>query len=193
MAGRGGSPTGQRTGSGLAGSDIIKDMKTAASLLTLDEYLDRHFEPTCELIAGELRQKPLPTDHHSDVCGQFYLLLVAQAGRSRTRVELSLRVGNDVLIPDVCVLRDKKRELYRDILAEPPLLCIEVLSPSQRPAEMLAKCERYHEFGVPFCWVIDPVSRRAWEYQAGSAAVEQTSTLTAGDVTVSLTELFSPE
>jgi hypothetical protein len=32
------------------------------------------------------------------------------------------------------------------------------------PAEMLAKCQRYHGYGVPFCWVIDPVSCRAWEY-----------------------------
>jgi Uma2 family endonuclease len=165
----------------------------AAALLTLDEYLDRHFEPECELIAGELRQKPLPTDHHSDICGQLFLLLVAQAGRARTRLELSIRIGNDVLIPDVCALREREKELYRDILAEPPLLCVEVVSPSQRPAEMLAKCERYHEFGVPYCWVIDPVNNRAWEYHAGTAPAEQTSTITAGDLTISLSELFSQD
>lgn len=172
---------------------MIVGMKTAAILLTLDEYLDRHFEPACELIAGELRPKPLPTGHHSDICVQLVILLVAQAGRARTGLELSLRVGNDVLIPDVCVLSDKKKELYRDILAERPLLCIEVVSPSQRPAEMLAKCQRYHEFGVPFCWVVDPVDRRAWEYHAGAASAEQTAALTAGDLSVSLADLFSQD
>ncbi len=76
-------------------------------------------------------------------------------------------------------------------LAEPPLLCVEVVSPSRRPAEMLAKCERYHEFGVPFCWVIDPVNHRAWEYRAGAAPAEQRSALKAADLSVSLSELFS--
>jgi Uma2 family endonuclease len=168
-------------------------MKTAGTILSLDEYLDRHFEPGTELIAGELRPKPLGTDHHSDICAWLYALLVRQAGRARTRIELSIRVGDDVLIPDVCVLRDREKRLYRDILAEPPLLCIEVVSPSQRPAEMLAKCERYHEFGVPFCWVVDPVARRGWEYHPGAPSAEQTSVLSAGELTVALADLFNAE
>jgi Uma2 family endonuclease len=168
-------------------------MRTAERLLSIDEYLDRHFEPETELIAGELRPKPLGTDHHSDICVWLYALLMQQVGRTRTRVELSIRVGDDVLIPDVCVLHAKEKALYRDILAEPPLLCVEVISPSQRSAEMLAKCERYHEFGVPFCWVIDPVTRRAWESHAGQAAAEPDAALTAGDLSVSLTELFSAD
>ncbi len=168
-------------------------MKTAGTLLSLDEYLDRHFEPETELVGGELRPKPLGTPLHSNICARLVVLLAKLAGLPRTHVELSLRVGNDVLIPDVCVLRDKKKQLYRDILAEPPLLCIEVVSPSQRPSEMLAKCERYRDFGVPFCWVVDPVSKRAWESHAGAPVAEQTSTLTAGELTVSLSELFSEE
>jgi len=168
-------------------------MKTAGTILSLDEYLDRHFEPETELIAGELRPKPLGTDHHSDLCVWLCTLLVRQVGRARTRVELSIRVGDDVLIPDVCVLRSRDKQMYRDILAEPPLLCIEVVSPSQRPAEMLAKCGRYHEFGVPFCWVIDPVAKRAWEYHSGAPAVEQITVLSAGELRVTLEELFSAE
>ena len=144
-------------------------------------------------MAGELRPKPLGTNLHSQTCLLLAMLLARQAGASRTRPELSIRIGEDVLIPDVCVLRVKEKRLYRDILAEPPLLCIEVVSPSQRPAEMLAKCERYHEFGVPFCWVVDPVTKRGWEYPAGGRGIEQTAVLSAGELTVALAELFSAE
>jgi Uma2 family endonuclease len=168
-------------------------MRTVGTLLSLDEYLDRDFEPETELIGGELRPKPLGTDRHSDICTWLWALLVNQVGRSRARVELSIRIGDDVLTPDVCVLRDKEKRLYRGILADPPLLCIEVLSPSQRPPEMLAKCGRYHEFGVPFCWVIDPVARRAWEFHAGEPAKDRTSALTAGELTVSLHDVFAEE
>ena len=100
---------------------------------------------------------------------------------------------SDVLIPDVSVLRARVSVLYRNTVAEPPLLCVEVVSPSQHPSEMLAKCERYHEFGVPYCWVIDPVDNRAWENHAGMKPAEQTSAISAGDLTVSLYELFSQD
>jgi len=168
-------------------------MKLAEKVLTIEEYLNRHFEPETELIAGELRPKPLGTPSHSSICFQLSMLLARDAGRARTFPEINLRLGNDILIPDVCVLREKKKELPRDYFAEPPLLCIEVVSPSRRPSEVLAKCERYHEFGVPFCWVVDPVSRRAWEYHSGSAQREQTASLSAGELSISLSELFSEE
>ena len=34
--------------------------------------------------------------------------------------------------------------------------------PEDRLGAMLSKCEEYHAWGVPFCWVIDPVKRTAW-------------------------------
>ena len=55
---------------------------------------------------------------------------------------------------------------------------------------MIAKCERYHEFGVPYCWVIDPVAKRAWEAHAGQAATEQTERLTVGELSAALNEIF---
>jgi Uma2 family endonuclease len=58
---------------------------------------------------------------------------------------------------------------------------------------MLAKCERYHEFGVAYCWVIDPVNKRAWEYHSGSTQREQTASLSAGELSISLDELFSED
>ncbi len=48
------------------------------------------------------------------------------------------------------------------------LLCCEILSPEDRLGTMLATCEEYHAWGVPYCWVIDPVMRTAWEYHAGA-------------------------
>jgi len=168
-------------------------MKLAEKMLTIEEYFARAFECETEFIAGELRPKPLGSPSHSSLCVQLCLLPARLAGRARAFIELNLRIGDDVLIPDVCVLREKKKELPRDAITEPPQLCIEVVSPSQRPAEMLAKCERYHEFGVPFCRVIDPVSKRGREYHSGSAHLEQTISLSAGDLNISLSELFSEE
>jgi Uma2 family endonuclease len=84
-------------------------------------------------------------------------------------------------------------EIQSPYPTEPVLLCVEILSPEDHVGAMLAKCEQYHAWGVPFCWVIDPEKQTAWQYPAGSEPerVERGGTLTAGNLTVSLQALFS--
>jgi Uma2 family endonuclease len=55
-------------------------------------------------------------------------------------------------------------------LPGPPLLAVEVLSPSTRSIDLLLKRERYERAGVPSYWVVDPVepSLTAWELRDGS-------------------------
>ena len=77
------------------------------------------------------------------------------------------------------------------ILLSLAILCIEILSSDQGLGEMLAKCEKYHAWGVPYCWVIDPDKRTAWEYQAGGEPFKAPSVLHAGELSVQLTDLFS--
>lgn len=76
---------------------------------------------------------------------------------------------------------------------KPVLLCVEILSPDDRLGAALAKCEEYHDWGVPCCWVIDPIRETAWEYQAGREPVrlDRSGTLRVQEFTVSLEELFS--
>jgi Uma2 family endonuclease len=55
---------------------------------------------------------------------------------------------------------------------------------------MLAKCERYHEFGVPFCWVVDPAARRPWEYNLGKQSRFATDAF-SGPCLIYLSDLFA--
>lgn len=61
---------------------------------------------------------------------------------------------------------------------EPVLLGIEILSPTDRLGAVLAKCEQYNQWGVPFCWVVLPDKQTAWQYHAD------------GELSVSPEELF---
>jgi Uma2 family endonuclease len=115
---------------------------------------------------------------------QFY-------GEHRVQFELSVIVGGDVVIPDVLVLPSHRPAMHRDVLNEPPLLCVEVLSPSQRYEEMLAKCERYRDFTVPFCWVVDPVARRAWEYHLQQKEPAEVTKTFSGPCEVRLRDIFT--
>ncbi len=60
---------------------------------------------------------------------------------------------------------------------------------------MLAKCEEYHAWGVPFCWVIDLEKQTGWQYHAGNEPerVDRGGTLVAGRLSVPLEDLFSEQ
>ena len=91
------------------------------------------------------------------------------------------------LVPDVIAAQ----MLQNPYPTDPVQLCCEILSPEDRIGATFAKCEEYHSWRVPFCWVIDPVKRTAWEYHASAEPVRAVETLRAGEIAVELDELFS--
>jgi Uma2 family endonuclease len=117
---------------------------------------------------------------------------------------IKLREQGVVALPEVTLRLSASKFLVSDVVASaqriedpyptgPVLLCVEILSPEDRPGSMLAKCEQYHTWGLPFCWVIDPEKQTAWEYHSGGDPVhiERGGILRAGELTVRLDELFA--
>lgn len=149
-------------------------------------------KPACEYLDGVLTQKPLPTWDHGAIQSQSIQLIAREAPGLFPAAEITvqLRTGR-FLVPDV-VVQDRAR-LQRPYPLDPVHLCIEVLSPSDRVSDVLAKCEEYHAWGVPTAWIIDPDERRAWEYRAGQRPVEILvgGRLTTDRVSISVDELFS--
>ncbi len=163
-----------------------------ATRVSLTEYLGSHYEPECELVGGELLEKPMGTLEHMRLERRLIKLLerFEQRGLGFVVHELSYRNGEEVRIPDLVFCRPGSR-FENDILIDAPLLAVEVLSSSQRPSELFAKCEVYHEWGVPSCWVVDPSKKTAWEYHRDQAVSCQSDVLSAGELSVSVAELFA--
>ena len=165
----------------------MRGMSTSA-LVSVEEYLRRTEKPNAEYVDGVLYPKPMPTTPHARMQAILLTLL------SRFGVEA---------LPEVAVRLTPKKFRVPDVVAaqhipspypiEPVLLCVEILSPEDGLGATLAKCEEYHAWGVPYCWVIDPVKRTAWEYPKDGEPTRMgdTGILKAGDVAVSLEELFA--
>jgi Uma2 family endonuclease len=66
----------------------------------------------------------------------------------------------------------------------PPDLAVEVLSPSDRPRQVLDRIGEYLEAGVRLVWVIDPVERNATVYRSLTdvMTVDETGVLDGEDV-----------
>ncbi|HEY4365435.1 MAG TPA: Uma2 family endonuclease [Bryobacteraceae bacterium] len=125
-------------------------MSTAA-LIPVEEYLRHTEKPNCEYREGVLYPKAMPTKLHSII--QRALMTLLQNQGVQAFPELTVRISSArYLVPDVVVAGD----FPGPYATEPVLLCCEILSPEDRLGAMLGKCEEYHAWGVPFCWVIDP-------------------------------------
>ena len=92
-------------------------------------------------------------------------------------------------IPDVMVSIGKPGE---QIITQPPFLVVEVLSPEDRASNVQEKITDYLDFGVPYVWVVDPRTRRAYVHTAGGALEAKDGVLrTAGpELSVPLAEIF---
>ena len=160
---------------------------SSTTLVPVEEYLRSSEKPNCEYKDGVLYPKALPTKFHSMI--QRVLLMLLSKRGVEAYPELTVQIApNRYLVPDIAVAGD----FPGPYPTEPVLLCCEMLSPEDRLGAMLGKCEEYHAWGVPFCWVIDPVKRTAWEYHSLAEPVRVAATLRAGELSVNLEELFSP-
>lgn len=159
---------------------------STATLVPVEEYLRMTEKPYCEYRDGVLYPKAMPAKFHSLMQGMLAAMLRAQGVTPFP--ELTMRISpTRYLVPDVSVADDFPGPYPTDAVR----LCCEILSPQDRLGALLAKCEEYHAWGVPFCWVIDPVKRAAWEYHLGGEPVRVVDALRAGQIAVGLDELFS--
>jgi len=159
---------------------------SVAVLTTVEEFLRSSEKPNGEYRDGVVTAKAMPTKLHSMI--QFALQVLLQAQGVTPYPELTLGMSErKYLVPDVVVADDFPGP-YPE---EPVRLCCEILSPGDGLGATLAKCEEYHAWGVPYCWVIDPDKRTAWEYHSGGDPVRVTTALAAGELAVRLDSLFA--
>jgi Uma2 family endonuclease len=161
---------------------------SAAATVSVEDYLRHTEKPLSEYVDGVLSPKAMPTKAHALIQLILQLMLRKQGVEALAEVQVRLS-PTKYLIPDVIAAP----VIQSPYPTEPVLLCVEILSPEDRLGATLAKCEEYHAWGVPFCWVVDPDKRTVWQYHSGSdpERVAYTGVVTAGSLNVSLTDLFS--
>jgi Uma2 family endonuclease len=147
-------------------------MATSA-LIPVGEYLTTSYRPDCDYVDGEIQERHVGEETHSDLQARLLDLLRTQANQQYVRAKPELRVqvkATRFRVPDVCVrLRPAPRE---EIIKTPPVLCIEVLSPEDTMIRMREKVRDYLEMGVPEVWIVDGPSRTVTVCK-GITAVEQ--------------------
>lgn len=151
-------------------------MATVSKTITAEEFLEMDLgEGTFELIEGEVVEMPQAGPEHGLICGNSSYLFghyARQSGLGYTMTNdspvLTRREPDTVRGGDVCFyLREAwpREKVGSGLIPVPPLLVLEVLSPSNRPSDIFEKTVEYLRVGVRMVWLIDPPTRRVIIYR----------------------------
>jgi Uma2 family endonuclease len=160
-------------------------MSTDTRLITADEFLLipddglRH-----ELVRGEVTTMTLPGGEHGEIAAQILIMIgvfVNPRGLGKTyAAETGFLIERDpdtVRGADVAFVRAEKLRGVVDRkkhLAFAPDLAVEVISPSDRAAEVQAKVNDWLAAGCSMVWVVDPDRRTVAIHRAGTKPLRLT-------------------
>lgn len=160
-------------------------MATAAAvpkLVSMEEYLASSYEPDLEFVDGVLEEKNMGTWEHG------FLQAALSAWFFNHRTEWKIDVVTEyrtrtsktrVRLPDICVVRQGGTVERVGVTA--PLLCIEILSPEDRPGRVMRRLDDFVAMGVENLWILDPSDRSAATYtRFGMKPVDRTRLEIAG-------------
>jgi len=133
------------------------------------------------------RGKPMPSKLHSVAQTNLLIQLSTYRPRLQGLSELTLHLGDRDLTPDLCVYRDLQVEFTQDEtrMTEPPLLAIEISSPTQGIQDLVDKARFMMEHGVESCWIVQPPIRTITVFTPDM----ESTTYSSGTVTDPATEI----
>ena len=167
---------------------------STAQLMTADELLHLNLPgKRTELVRGVLVVHEPAGCRHGEVANSLGNQLTNHANAENlgrvVAAETGFKLTKDpdtVRAPDVALIRrerlpDPSPAGYAELA---PDLVVEVLSPNDRPGEVLAKVADWLNAGCRLAWVVDPMRRHVRVYRADGteSLVTQSGTLVGEDV-----------
>src|SRR5579871_213174 len=140
----------------------------AATIIPVEEYLRTTYNPDMDYVDGQLIERHVGEWRHSRLQSLLTILLLdREKGAFLTFTEQRVRVSVNpprYRIPDVCVVALPYAP--EPVLTHPPHLVIEIVSPDDQAADLLARVSDYLKAGVPHIWVPDPYRRKLQQADA---------------------------
>lgn len=133
---------------------------------TYDDYC--HWEGRWELIEGiPFAMSPMPSPRYQLITGNihtsFQNTLKNKGCSCKVYQPIDVKIEeNTVVNPDVLIVCQPINKQYLDF---PPLLVVEVLSPSTRLKDTHTKFELYQDFGIRYYLMVDPEEKKILIYQ----------------------------
>jgi Uma2 family endonuclease len=159
--------------------------------IPLNEYLGISYRPDREYVDGEIQERNVGKWEHARL--QWLLALWFGShekqwgitGSTEQRVQVS---ESRVRVPDLVVLT---AGVQPDVLIDPPLLVIEILSPDDTYSDTQDRAHDYRSMGVETVWIIDPKTRTGRMCSGAEWVEAERLTVKGTPLYVNLPEIFS--
>ena len=169
----------------------MADMATSL-FVPVEEYLRTVYRPDCDYVDGVVEERNLGEVDHGYVQNNIGAAFKFRSRQTGLIAIIECRVQTKPTrfrIPDVVLTWGKPHE---QIVTQPPVLCVEILSPEDRLERIKVRIQEYLDFGVPSVWLIDPEAKTLIIYRKDSFEPLSGSTVQVHgtDVEISLSEMF---
>jgi len=159
--------------------------------VTVEEYLHTSYRPDCENVDGRIEERNVGKWQDARVQWLLAAWFFTHEkewgiiGSTEQRVQVS---RSRIRVPELVVLTTGPQP---DVLTDPPLLVIEILSPDDSYSDTQERAQDYRAMGVKTIWIIDP-RRRSGRMCSGVEWVESSRLEVKGtSLYVNLPEIFS--
>lgn len=160
-------------------------------LIGENEYLLTSYRPDCDYVDGFVLERNLGTHPHGRLQTLIaaYLLQREQQWRIHTVVEVRLKIRpRKYRVPDVMALA--LAPSYPALIEQPPVLCIEIVLPDDKLADLVIRAGDYLSIGVPVTWILDPETKRAFIYTDKGTIESSEPVMRHGRIELPIAELF---
>ncbi len=170
-------------------------MAASATLpfISVEEYLHSVYRPDVDYVDGVLEERSLGEMYHGALQRRLLLLLCGLTPEMESRVfpETRVQVGpTRFRVPNICILAEGFQDTR--IIRQPPLLCLEVLSPEDRMNRVLRRARDFFAMGVPEIWIFDPEEQKAYRLLPGTHLQEVSDRLIShtGEISLDVPQVF---
>lgn len=136
--------------------------------ITTEEYfkLTENWTERTELIDGEIVALAQPSRLHQRIGYRLFNVIDSfirsNHGKCEVNGEIDVKLGDDVVIPDVSVMCDPSKLDEHGCIGAPDWV-VEILS-SNRNDDLVYKLDLYQKAGVREYWIIDPKHQKVFVY-----------------------------
>lgn len=142
------------------------------------------------------RGKPMPSVLHSLIQKRLIQLFSPFEPPYLLFSELTLELEGSCFTPDVSVYRDVEFDFLSDRvrMTDPPLIAVEIASPTQGIQDLVDKIQTLLDHGVKSCWLVLPPIQTITVFTEGmdsTTYTEGTVTDPVTDIAVDLADVFA--
>ncbi|MFC7625903.1 Uma2 family endonuclease [Microlunatus sp. GCM10028923] len=135
--------------------------------MSYEEWWALPSKPKTEWVDGEVVVNSPASYPHQKASFRLTALLDASLAELQVVQEVGVQLPNNrVRVPDISVIRRPPEQF---LVSEPPVLVVEILSPSTRGEDTVRKSGEYAGAGIEQYWILDP-ELRALDLYANSGS-----------------------